>query len=374
MPITFKKVVVALVATLALFAWGPSGARATDSTQIKPNTVSTITVSSVGTARDKCLNEGQDKDGNPVPNAYWDSASGVCRPLANTRACPATTDAAARACNDGVVDSEKKMYWNATTCQCEKIPGAIGPMGPQGPQGPRGPQGPQGPKGDKGDPGPSASAGGTGGGSTSVTPTPSGDGCSVFASVKVTDGLPASPAVGAKYRFAQKSQVLAGSATLGSSGGSGAVTWVYVGQKGGHQLYISDRVIATSVSWDTLNSRGIIFGKSVRVGAKSGLIRAPQGGGTTTAKDSSEWQYYVVNRLKNAKLPVTSCEHHTAFWNEGTWSWAQEQYADDATRRVTRGGRTGAFQSGAPNAAAWSGYGAASASVSGGYRPVLEVW
>ena len=161
--------------------------------------------------------------------------------------------------------------------------------------------------------------------------------------------------------------------------------WVKI-KDGDKTLLICDRVILVSVSWDDLNSQGYITGKTVTIDGAKYKCRVLTGGSDYRGSNSyeggtptnNEWDRFITREevISGLPAPVSSDldsnqnstdlnSSHNKFWNWFyVYSWCQEVYADNASRRVYRG-----FNS--ARHFIWSSSGARYADL--GFRPVLEV-
>lgn len=161
--------------------------------------------------------------------------------------------------------------------------------------------------------------------------------------------------------------------------------WVKI-KDGDKTLLICDRVILVSVSWDDLNSQGYITGKTVTIDGAKYKCRVLTGGsdyrnGDTYAggtPTNNEWDRFITREevISGLPAPVSSDldnnqnstdfnSAHNKFWNWFyVYSWCQEVYADNASRRVIRGYSSARHFD-------WNSSG--NRDVSLGFRPVLEV-
>ena len=140
-----------------------------------------------------------------------------------------------------------------------------------------------------------------------------------------------------------------------------ATTEEYARQnKYAHSLFVADYAVTHTVSWDALNTAGLIFGKDYAAGGVGYTLRAPScGSGFTDSGDSergtpqsNEWDA-VLNKNSG----------YIQNWNQ-MYSWGQDAYFGNASYRAVRGYNS---------ARRWN-YGDATYSYPGlGFRPVLEV-
>ena len=127
-----------------------------------------------------------------------------------------------------------------------------------------------------------------------------------------------------------------------------------------HSLFIADFAVTNDVSWDALNTAGLIFGKDYAAGGVGYTLRAPScGSGFTDSGDSergtpqsNEWDA-VLNKNSG----------YIQNWNQ-MYSWGQDAYFGNASDPAVRG-----YYS----ARTWSLDSAAFSTPNVGFRPVLEV-
>lgn len=137
-----------------------------------------------------------------------------------------------------------------------------------------------------------------------------------------------------------------------------ALQWIELTKKDGTKLLICDRCLVVSVSWNNLNSAGLIFGKEVIIDGKKYKLRSLTGStgapGTNGAGSNNEW-----DNLIDAVGESNDITH----W-QNMYTWCQETYYNDASSRSIRGYISArlCYLSGATNA-----------NTSIGWRPVLEV-
>ena len=127
-----------------------------------------------------------------------------------------------------------------------------------------------------------------------------------------------------------------------------------------HSLFVADYVVTHTVSWDDLNTAGLIFGKDYAAGGVGYTLRAPScGSGFTDSGDSergtpqsNEWDA-VLNKNSG----------YIQNWNQ-MYSWGQDAYFGNASDPAVRG-----YYS----ARTWSLDSAAFSTPNVGFRPVLEI-
>ena len=140
-----------------------------------------------------------------------------------------------------------------------------------------------------------------------------------------------------------------------------ATTEAYAQQyKYAHSLFVADYVVTNDVSWDTLNTANLIFGKDYASGGVDYTLRAPSVGSDSTGWDdfqrgmpqSNEWDT-MLNKDSG----------YIQNWN-GMFSWGQDVSSDGALLRAVRGNYSARF---------WGYFSSSGRNVSLGFRPVLEV-
>ena len=162
--------------------------------------------------------------------------------------------------------------------------------------------------------------------------------------------------------------------------------WVKI-KDGDKTLLICDRVILVNVTWNDLNSAGWIFGKEVTIDGAKYKLRSLTGGsnyrntsdayagGTPT---NNEWDRFITREevITGLPAPVSSdldsnlnstdfSSTHNALWNwAGVYTWCQETYSSNTSRRARRG---------CDSARYWYDYNATFSNSYVGFRPVLEI-
>ena len=140
-----------------------------------------------------------------------------------------------------------------------------------------------------------------------------------------------------------------------------ATTEAYAQQyKYAHSLFVADYVVTNNVSWDTLNTANLIFGKDYASGGVGYTLRAPScGSGFTDSGDSergtpqsNEWDA-VLNKNSG----------YIQNWNQ-MYSWGQDAYFGNASDPAVRG---------YASARRWNLDYAAHSIPDVGFRPVLEI-
>ncbi len=123
-----------------------------------------------------------------------------------------------------------------------------------------------------------------------------------------------------------------------------------------HSLFVADHNICKAVSWATLNTAGLIFGRDYSANGVSYRLRSLSvGSGKNTLlqviPQSNEWDQIL---MKGNDIPN----------NSGVRSWGQDTYNSDAASRVYRGQAFSAF---------WYYASSTSTNATNGFRPALEV-
>ena len=161
--------------------------------------------------------------------------------------------------------------------------------------------------------------------------------------------------------------------------------WVKI-KDGDKTLLICDRVILVSVSWDDLNGQGYVTGKTITIDGTKYKCRLLTGGSNRRNNDwyaggtptNNEWDRFITREevITGLPAPVSSdldtnlntTDHnstHNQLWHwVGVYSWCQETWAENASRRAIRGYGSARY---------WSGNSSGYRYVSVGFRPVLEV-
>ena len=161
--------------------------------------------------------------------------------------------------------------------------------------------------------------------------------------------------------------------------------WVKI-KDGDKTLLICDRVILVSVSWDDLNGQGYVTGKTITIDGTKYKCRLLAGGSNRRNNDwyaggtptNNEWDRFITREevITGLPAPVSSdldtnlntTDHnsaHNQLWHwAGVYSWCQETWAENASRRAIRG---------YGSARNWNYHSSGYRYVSVGFRPVLEV-
>ena len=161
--------------------------------------------------------------------------------------------------------------------------------------------------------------------------------------------------------------------------------WVKI-KDGDKTLLICDRVILVSVSWDDLNGQGYVTGKTITIDGTKYKCRLLTGGSNRRNNDwyaggtptNNEWDRFITREevITGLPAPVSSdldtnlntTDHnstHNQLWHwVGVYSWCQETWAENASRRARRGCNSARY---------WNHYSSGHRNVNVGFRPVLEV-
>ena len=127
-----------------------------------------------------------------------------------------------------------------------------------------------------------------------------------------------------------------------------------------HSLFVADYAVTHTVSWDTLNTANLIFGKDYVAGGVGYTLRAPSCGSGFTGSGNSERGTPQSNEwdtmLNKNSGYIQNCN--------GMFSWGQDVSSGGASHRATRGYTSARY---------WSYDNATLSSPNVGFRPVLEV-
>ena len=127
-----------------------------------------------------------------------------------------------------------------------------------------------------------------------------------------------------------------------------------------HSLFIADYAVTHTVSWDDLNTAGLIFGKNYASGGVDYTLRAPSVGSGNTGSGDSERGTPQSNEW-DAVLDKNS--GYIKNWN-GIYSWGQDTTRYNSSHRAVRGYSSARF---------WLYLTATNSGPYVGFRPVLEV-
>ena len=140
-----------------------------------------------------------------------------------------------------------------------------------------------------------------------------------------------------------------------------ATTEVYAQQnKYDHSLFIADFAVTNAVSWDALNTAGLIFGKDYAAGGVDYTLRTPSAGSDCTGLDDSQRGVPQSNEWDRM---LNKNSGYIKNWN-GIYSWGQDTTRYNSSLRAVRG-----YDSGRR----WNDDDATDSLPLVGFRPVLEV-
>ncbi len=127
-----------------------------------------------------------------------------------------------------------------------------------------------------------------------------------------------------------------------------------------HSLFIANYNVTHTVSWDALNTAGLIFGKDYAAGGVDYTLRAPSVGSNCTGLGDSQ---RGVPQSNEWDTMLNKNSGYIQNWNE-MYSWGQDAFSGGASYRAVRG---------CDSARYWISVNAAYSNPSVGFRPVLEV-
>ena len=127
-----------------------------------------------------------------------------------------------------------------------------------------------------------------------------------------------------------------------------------------HSLFIADYAVTHTVSWDDLNTAGLIFGKNYASGGVDYTLRAPSVGSISTGSGDSQ---RGVPQSNEWDTMLNKDSGYIQNWNRMS-SWGQDVSSGGASYRAVRGYFSARF---------WSDKLAANSFPYVGFRPVLEV-
>ena len=127
-----------------------------------------------------------------------------------------------------------------------------------------------------------------------------------------------------------------------------------------HSLFIANYNVTHTVSWDALNTAGLIFGKDYAAGGVDYTLRAPSVGSNSTGSGDSQ---RGVPQSNEWDTMLNKDSGYIQNWN-GMYSWGQDAFSGGASYRAVRG---------CDSARYWISVNAAYSNPSVGFRPVLEV-
>ena len=128
-----------------------------------------------------------------------------------------------------------------------------------------------------------------------------------------------------------------------------------------HSLFVADHAVTHTVSWDDLNTAGLIFGKDYAAGGVDYTLRAPSVGSGDTG--SGESRYGTPSNNEWDRI-LDKGSGYVKNWNGIISSWGQDVFSGSTSHRAVR-----AFYS----ARSWAYTLSSNQHVTLGFRPVLEV-
>ena len=140
-----------------------------------------------------------------------------------------------------------------------------------------------------------------------------------------------------------------------------ATTEEYAQQnKYAHSLFVADYVVTNDVSWDTLNTANLIFGKDYASGGVDYTLRAPSVGSNFTGLGNSE---RGVPQSNEWDTMLNKNSGYIQNWNK-IYLWGQDTVSGNASYRARRGYSSARY---------WYSNNATHSYPFVGFRPVLEV-
>ena len=140
-----------------------------------------------------------------------------------------------------------------------------------------------------------------------------------------------------------------------------ATTEEYAQQnKYAHSLFVADYVVTNDVSWDTLNTANLIFGKDYASGGMDYTLRAPSVGSNFIGSGNSE---RGVPQSNEWDTMLNKNSGYIQNWNK-IYLWGQDTVSGNASYRARRGYSSARY---------WYSNNATHSYPFVGFRPVLEV-
>ena len=127
-----------------------------------------------------------------------------------------------------------------------------------------------------------------------------------------------------------------------------------------HSLFIADYAVTHTVSWDDLNTAGLIFGKNYASGGVDYTLRTPSVGSDCTGLDDSQRGVPQSNEWDRILNKDSS---YIKNWN-GIYSWGQDTTRYSSSYRAFRGYNSARY---------WFDNLATRSFLDVGFRPVLEI-
>ena len=127
-----------------------------------------------------------------------------------------------------------------------------------------------------------------------------------------------------------------------------------------HSLFVADYAVTHTVSWDDLNTKGLIFGKNYASGGVDYTLRAPSVGSISTGSGDSQ---RGVPQSNEWDTMLNKNSGYIQNWNK-MYSWGQDTSSAAESFRAYRGYNSARF---------WYYTSSSFRNVYLGFRPVLEV-
>ena len=127
-----------------------------------------------------------------------------------------------------------------------------------------------------------------------------------------------------------------------------------------HSLFIANYNVTHTVSWDALNTAGLIFGKDYAAGGVDYTLRAPSVGSNSTGSGDSQ---RGVPQSNEWDTMLNKNSGYIQNWNE-MYSWGQDAFSGGASYRAVRGYNSARY---------WYNNYATFSNPYVGFRPVLEI-
>lgn len=139
---------------------------------------------------------------------------------------------------------------------------------------------------------------------------------------------------------------------------NGDFYFIVADEYNGKKILIADRPIQAAITWDALNSNGLVFGVQKDLGEKNYMFVARLlSGGYSAADKDNEWDQYIVNSTLNGNIIAG---------DDRVWNWSAG-YSHTSTTNVIS---TNRIRRGSTGAAS---YGVINSATAGGYRPLVEL-
>ena len=115
--------------------------------------------------------------------------------------------------------------------------------------------------------------------------------------------------------------------TAGTLAVSGDITWLKFSHNN-KTLFVADRAIRTSISWDDIQAQDLVKGKVIETKGRYYLVRLMTGGNSNPADEAGgEWDDLIVAFTSNDA---------DSNW-DGVKTWTQEISSTDIANRIHRG-------------------------------------